>query len=86
MKRDFFVWTAKPRLSYGRDDALMQLFVGPDKTSLDHVSDINLSVAQLVQSFDRFLMYHFAINQELVHKVWHSRFGHLNVTRLTLFF
>ena len=35
-------------------------FVGPDKNSLDHVSDENLPVLLLVQSFGRFLMYHVA--------------------------
>ena len=58
---DFFVRTVKPRLSRECGDAT-QCFVGPDKNSLDHVSDHNLSVVMVVQSFGRFLMYHVAVD------------------------
>ena len=58
---DFFVRTVKPRLSRECGDAT-QCFVGPDKNSLYHVSDNNLSVVLVVQSFGRFLMYHVAVD------------------------
>ena len=48
----------KPRLSRECGDAT-QCFVGPDK---NHVSDNNLSVVLVVQSFGRFLMYHVAVD------------------------
>ena len=57
---DFFVRTVKPRLLYECGVAPQSIYVGPDKNSLDHVSDENLPVLLLVQSFGRFLMYHIA--------------------------
>ena len=59
---DFFVKTVKPKLSYECGNAPQSIYVGPDKNSLDHVSDDNLPVVLLVQSFGRFLMYHVAVD------------------------
>ena len=59
---DFFVRTVKPRVSYSCGDSPVQSYIGPDKTSLDYVSDMNLSVVELVQAFGRFLMYHVNVD------------------------
>ena len=57
---DFFISTVKPKLSCQCCNA-QSVYVGPDKNSLDLVSDDNLPVVQLVESFGRFLMYHVAV-------------------------
>ena len=51
---DFFVNAVQPRLSYecGR---VQSAFVGPDKNSLDYISDDNLPVELLVESFGHYI-------------------------------
>ena len=64
---DFFVKTVKPRLSCECGiNAPQSIYVGPDKNSLDHVSDDNLPVVLLIQSFGRLLMYHVAVDPSLL--------------------
>ena len=64
---EFFVRTVKPRLSQSCGDNPQSIFVGLDKNNLDHVSDGNLPVVLLVQSFGRYLMYHVHVTGCLQH-------------------
>ena len=61
---EFFVRTVKPRLTCSQacGDDPQAIYIGQDKNNLDLVSDGNLPIILLVQSFGRFLKYHVHID------------------------